>query len=127
MRFRAEHLRPHGWRPLQTLQNPDWCGARPSFSRAHGRRLMVAGADLDSGSDGQSPATAGVDGGDDEEPSEAFTWSTSCPMSLRHANRSARSAHASTVPSTCSVRAGTPGVAATSWRSRAIHVWSGCS
>jgi len=20
MRFRAEHLRPHGWRPLQTLQ-----------------------------------------------------------------------------------------------------------
>jgi hypothetical protein len=26
MRFRTEHLRPHGWRPLQTLHIPDWCG-----------------------------------------------------------------------------------------------------
>jgi hypothetical protein len=26
MRFRAEDLRPHGWRPPQTLQIPDWCG-----------------------------------------------------------------------------------------------------
>jgi hypothetical protein len=26
MRFRASDLRPHGWRPPQTLQIPDWCG-----------------------------------------------------------------------------------------------------
>jgi hypothetical protein len=26
MRFRAGDLRPHGWRPPQTLHIPDWCG-----------------------------------------------------------------------------------------------------
>ena len=26
MRFRAEHLRPHGWAPPQTFHVPDWCG-----------------------------------------------------------------------------------------------------
>jgi hypothetical protein len=25
MRFRAEHLCPHGWQPLRILHIPDWC------------------------------------------------------------------------------------------------------
>ena len=31
MRFRAEDLHPHGWRPLQTLQIPDWCGGGTEY------------------------------------------------------------------------------------------------
>jgi hypothetical protein len=31
MRFRAEHLRPHGWRPPQTLHIPDWCGCSTEY------------------------------------------------------------------------------------------------
>ena len=31
MRFRAEHLRPHGWAPPQTLQIPDWCGCSTEY------------------------------------------------------------------------------------------------
>ena len=31
MRFRGEHLRPHGWRPLQTLHIPDWCGCTTEY------------------------------------------------------------------------------------------------
>src|SRR5437867_2174492 len=31
MRFRAEDLRPHGWRPPQTLQIPDWCGCSTEY------------------------------------------------------------------------------------------------
>ena len=33
MRFRAEDLRPHGWRPPQTLQIPDWCGCSTEYLR----------------------------------------------------------------------------------------------
>jgi hypothetical protein len=83
------------------------------------------------------PMAAGRDGGAvvsirghyPPSPSDAFTWSTSCPMSLRRSTRSARSAHANTseAPSTCNERAGPPAVVARSWRSLAIHVWSGCS
>jgi hypothetical protein len=31
MRFRAEHLRPHGWRPPQTVQIPNWCGCSTEY------------------------------------------------------------------------------------------------
>jgi hypothetical protein len=31
MRFRAGDLRPHGWRPLQTLHIPDWCGCATEY------------------------------------------------------------------------------------------------
>ena len=31
MRFRAEHLRPHGWAPPQTLHIPDWCGCTTEY------------------------------------------------------------------------------------------------
>jgi hypothetical protein len=31
MRFRAEHLRPHGWRPLETLHIPDWRGCTTDY------------------------------------------------------------------------------------------------
>src|SRR5690349_10086494 len=31
MRFRAADLRPHGWRPPQTLQIPDWCGCSTEY------------------------------------------------------------------------------------------------
>jgi hypothetical protein len=31
MRFRASDLRPHGWRPPQTLQIPDWCGCSTEY------------------------------------------------------------------------------------------------
>jgi hypothetical protein len=31
MRFRAADLRPHGWRPPQTLQIPDWCGCTTEY------------------------------------------------------------------------------------------------
>ena len=31
MRFRAGDLRPHGWRPLQTLHIPDWCGCTTEY------------------------------------------------------------------------------------------------
>jgi hypothetical protein len=31
MRFRAEHLRPHGWQPLRTLRIPDWCGCSTEY------------------------------------------------------------------------------------------------
>jgi hypothetical protein len=31
MRFRAEHLRPHGWEPGQTLHIPDWCGCTTEY------------------------------------------------------------------------------------------------
>ena len=31
MRFRAEHLRPHGWAPLQTLFIPSWCGCTTEY------------------------------------------------------------------------------------------------
>jgi hypothetical protein len=27
----ASDLRPHGWRPLQTLQIPDWCGCSTEY------------------------------------------------------------------------------------------------
>jgi hypothetical protein len=31
MRFRAQDLRPHGRRPSQTLQIPDWCGCSTEY------------------------------------------------------------------------------------------------
>jgi hypothetical protein len=31
MRFRAGDLRPHGWRPLQTLHIPAWCGCTTEY------------------------------------------------------------------------------------------------
>jgi hypothetical protein len=31
MRFRADDLRPHGRRPSQTLQIPDWCGCSTEY------------------------------------------------------------------------------------------------
>jgi hypothetical protein len=31
MRFRAEHLWPHGWSPFQTLHIPDWCGCSTEY------------------------------------------------------------------------------------------------
>jgi hypothetical protein len=31
MRFRAGDLHGHGWRPLQTLQIPDWCGCSTEY------------------------------------------------------------------------------------------------
>jgi hypothetical protein len=31
MQFRAEDLRPHGWRPPQTLRIPDWCGCSTEY------------------------------------------------------------------------------------------------
>ena len=31
IRFRAEHLRPHGWRPPQTLHIPDWYGCTTEY------------------------------------------------------------------------------------------------
>jgi hypothetical protein len=31
MRFRAADLRPHSWRPPQTLQIPDWCGCSTEY------------------------------------------------------------------------------------------------
>jgi hypothetical protein len=31
MRFRAEHLRLHGWAPPQTLHVPDWCGCTTEY------------------------------------------------------------------------------------------------
>jgi hypothetical protein len=31
MRFRAGDLRPHGWRPLQTLHIPDWFGCTTEY------------------------------------------------------------------------------------------------
>jgi hypothetical protein len=31
MWFRAGDLRPHGWRPLQTLHIPDWCGCTTEY------------------------------------------------------------------------------------------------
>ena len=31
MRFRAGDLRPHGWRPLQTLHIPGWCGCTTKY------------------------------------------------------------------------------------------------
>jgi hypothetical protein len=31
MRFRARDLHPHGWRPLQTLHVPDWCGCTTEY------------------------------------------------------------------------------------------------
>ena len=31
MRFRAEDLRPQGWRPPQTLLIPDWCGCSTEY------------------------------------------------------------------------------------------------
>ena len=31
MRFRAEHLRPHGWAPPQTLFIPSWCGCTTEY------------------------------------------------------------------------------------------------
>jgi hypothetical protein len=31
MQFRAGDLRPHGWRPPQTLQIPDWCGCSTEY------------------------------------------------------------------------------------------------
>jgi hypothetical protein len=31
MRVRAEHLRPHGWTPPQTLHIPDWCGCTTEY------------------------------------------------------------------------------------------------
>jgi hypothetical protein len=53
MRFRAEDLRPHGWRPSQTLQIPDWCGCSieylpvptgriSTWGRMMGSRLVLA-------------------------------------------------------------------------------------
>jgi hypothetical protein len=30
-RFRAEHLRPHGWAPPQTLHIPDWGGCTTEY------------------------------------------------------------------------------------------------
>ena len=31
MRFRADDPRPYGWRPLQTLHVPDWCGCTTEY------------------------------------------------------------------------------------------------
>jgi hypothetical protein len=31
MRFLASDLHPHGWRPPQTLQIPDWCGCSTEY------------------------------------------------------------------------------------------------
>jgi hypothetical protein len=31
MRFGAADHRPHGWRPPQTLQIPDWCGCSTEY------------------------------------------------------------------------------------------------
>ena len=47
MRFRAGHLRPHGWQPDQTLHIPDWCGCTPEYLPVPGARRRVGpGADL---------------------------------------------------------------------------------
>jgi hypothetical protein len=31
MWFRTEDLRPHGWRPLQILHIPGWCGCTTEY------------------------------------------------------------------------------------------------
>jgi hypothetical protein len=31
MRFRTEDLRPHGWRPPQTLHIPNWCSCTTKY------------------------------------------------------------------------------------------------
>ena len=61
MRFRAEHLRPHGWAPPQTLHVPDWCGCTTEYLPVPvGGRLVAAGADLGAGADAQPPAPLGA-------------------------------------------------------------------
>ena len=49
MRFRAEDLRPHGWRPPQTLQIPGLVRLFDGvLADADRRRLAADGADLES-------------------------------------------------------------------------------
>ncbi len=31
MRFRTQDLRPHNWKPGQTLFVPDWCGCQTEY------------------------------------------------------------------------------------------------
>ena len=58
MRFRAEHLRPHGWTPPQTLHVPDWCGCTTEVPpSALGGRLVGSRADLGSCGDAEPLAT----------------------------------------------------------------------
>ena len=45
MRFRAEHLRPHGWAPPQTLFIPNWCGEHERMTRVANEADQRSGSD----------------------------------------------------------------------------------
>src|SRR5215471_17905968 len=57
MCFRATDLRPHGWRPPQTLQNSGLVRALDRVSAGARGRLVVPRADLGAGAESESDAS----------------------------------------------------------------------
>jgi hypothetical protein len=64
MRFRVEDLRPHGWRPLQTLHIPDWCGCTTEYLPVPvGHGWLAHGADPRRGRGGTLAAPGSTENG----------------------------------------------------------------